>query len=106
MIDVQTRRGRETEPSTDDLLNEAVAIGVLLLALLILLALISDSSGSNLIGRIGMIISDGLTFAVGKYVAYIVPAMVLATGVLVWRGSGVTRGGLRIIGLYGTLASV
>lgn len=106
MIDVQCGRGREPVDAKDELVNEAVAIGVVLLAVLTTLALVSENEGSNLVGRVGSIVSGGLTYAVGKYVAYIIPVLVLATGILVWRGSSLYRGGLRIIGLYGTLASV
>ncbi len=106
MIDVQTDRGREPGADRDELLSEAVAIGVVLMAVLILLALISDSLGQNLVGRLGTIVSGGLTFAVGQYVAYVVPILVLTTGIMVWRGSGIQRGGLRVIGLYGMLASI
>lgn len=92
--------------SKDNLINEAVAIGVVLLSILMLLSLISNSESGNLIGRIGVYIYHGLTFVVGKYMAYIIPLVVMATGIIVWRGEGIVRGGLRVIGLYGVLASV
>ncbi len=106
MIDVQGGRKREPVAATDELVSEAVAIGVVLLAVLMTLALITEDAGSNLVGRAGSVVSGGLTFAVGRYVAFVVPLLVLATGVLVWRGSGLHRAGLRIIGLYGTMVSV
>lgn len=104
MIDVQDR-GRESSDVKDELVNEAVAVAVVLLAVLLTLSLVSENSGSNIVGRLGTIVSGGLTYAVGRYMAYLVPLLVLGTGVLVWRGSGLSRAGLRIIGLYGTLAS-
>lgn len=106
MIDVRVDRGHDAEHANDSLLNEAVAVAVVLMAVLILLALISETSGSNLVGRLGTLTSSGLTFAVGHVVAYVVPIIILLSGVLVWKGSGVRRGGLRIIGLYGGLVSV
>ncbi len=106
MIDVQSVRGREPVAAKDELVNEAVAIGVVLIALLISLALISEDHGSNLVGRAGSIVSGGLTYAVGQYVAFFVPILILATGVLVWRGSSLYRGGIRIIGLYGLMTGI
>lgn len=105
MIDVHGS-GKHPQHTKDELVNEAVAIGVVVLAALILLALISESTGKNLAGRAGYVLSHGLTFAVGRLVAYLVPLLVLSTGVLVWRGKSISRGALRIVGLYGALLSI
>src|SRR5690606_6124235 len=70
-----------------------------------LLALLTDHGSSNLVGRAGAFINGGLTYAVGDYVAYIVPLLVLVTAIQVWRGRGMRRAGIRIIGLYGVIAS-
>lgn len=106
MIDVQSGRGREPEATKDELTNEAVAIVVVLMAVLISIALISENNGSNLVGRMGTVVSGGLTYAVGRYVAFLIPFLILATGVLVWKNNSFPKAGIRIIGLYGTMASV
>lgn len=107
MIDVQADRGRETAGVKDSILNEAVAVGVVLVGILLFLALVSgQAADANLVGRLGTVVSNGITFAVGKYVAYFIPLLVLLTGILVWKGQGVYRGELRIVGLYGAVASI
>lgn len=106
MIDVQAGRGRNGVGAKDELINEAVAVAVMLLAVLILLALVTDHGTTNMVGRAGGFINGGLTYAVGDYVAYLVPLLVLITAVQVWRGKGMNRAGIRIIGLYGAIASV
>lgn len=106
MIEVQGGRGRQAEPTKDQLINEAVAIAVLVLSVFMFLALATDRGSANLVGRAGTFISGGLTYAVGKYVAYVVPLLVLLTAWQVWRGQGLRRAGIRLIGLYGAVASI
>lgn len=106
MLNANGVQKEELSSQKDNLVNESVAIAVVLLSILILLSLVSNSASGNLIGKIGVYICNGLNFVVGKYMSYLIPIIVLATGVLVWRGKGVIRGGLRVIGLYGVLASI
>lgn len=106
MIEVQGGRGRQADPAKDQLINEAVAIAVLVLSVFMFLALATNRGSANLVGRAGSFISGGLTYAVGQYVAYVVPLLVLLTAWQVWRGQGLRRAGIRLIGLYGAVASI
>ncbi|MGI8908757.1 MAG: DNA translocase FtsK 4TM domain-containing protein [Candidatus Sumerlaeaceae bacterium] len=84
----------------DELLNEAIAVALMLTGLLLLLSLASQGhGGSNLVGRLGGVVSSGLTFTLGEYVSYLIPLLVLGGGAAVWRRQDVPRGPLRVLGL-------
>ncbi len=106
MIDVQAGRNRQGGSTREQHLNEAVAVAVLVLSIFILLALATNRNGANLVGRAGAYISGGLTYAVGYIVAYMVPLIILMTAWMVWKGKGLSRAAIRIIGLYGAMASI
>jgi len=100
---LQAPAGRAQRPGgslRDELLNEAASIAVIVVGILLTLALASERSGANLVGRFGSALADGLTFVVGGYVAYLIPVLVLTAGVAIWRGKKVPRTSLRILGLF------
>ena len=103
MLQAPSSRTERTAQSgfRDELMNEAIAVALMLTGLLLLLSLASQGYGSNnLVGRVGGLVSSGLTFTLGQYVSYLIPLLVLGGGVAVWRRQDVPRGPLRVLGLF------
>src|SRR5690606_3631850 len=87
-------------PARDALL-ETMAMVILVVAVLLLLALASGENGPNLIGAVGAGVREAVTFVVGRYVSFVLPALLIFAAFAVWRGMRNFKTALRVLGLLG-----
>lgn len=84
---------------TQETKNEIFGSLYILLGLFVLLSLILAKGGRTLIGPVGAKISSTLIFLMGHYVVYVVPLLVIAWGIKVFRGKRTQNLLVKIFGL-------
>ncbi|MCX7020140.1 MAG: DNA translocase FtsK [Candidatus Sumerlaeota bacterium] len=100
MFQAPTRRATRFLGLREENLNEIASIFVLLIGLILLLSLTSESDSGNLIGRLGSFIHSILTFVFGRYVAFLAPLMAFAWSVSIWRGHHAKHLPVRVLGIF------
>ncbi len=84
---------------TEETKNEIFGTLYILLGLFLLLSLILAKGGRTLIGPVGAKISSTLIFLMGHYVVYVIPLLVIAWGVKVFRGMRTQNLLVKVFGL-------
>ncbi|MCX7625790.1 MAG: DNA translocase FtsK [Candidatus Sumerlaeaceae bacterium] len=69
-----------------EVINDVLALTIILLGIFLLLSLATHGQGGNLMGVVGANAYSLLTFIFGKYVAYIPVLVILLWGISFWRG--------------------
>src|SRR5437667_210771 len=106
MLQAQTKRLHQALGLREETVKEIASIFVMMAGVLVLLSLASQGPNGNLIGRLGTFIFLVLTFVLGQYVAYVVPALALAWSAGIWRGCTLMQAPLRVLGMFGCATSV
>ena len=106
MLQADSRRPARVVGVRTDLMNEIVAICVVVVGVLVFLSLISERAGGNMIGQLGSGVYSALTFVLGKFVAHVVPLLILGWGVVVFRGRQVNHFPARVAGLFIAVVSL
>lgn len=86
MNNPQTRREPTALGIRPEVIDDVLAMTIVLVALFIFLSLASHAPTGNLTGAAGERIYDLLTFIFGKYVAYVPVTVLMAWGISFWRG--------------------
>jgi S-DNA-T family DNA segregation ATPase FtsK/SpoIIIE len=69
-----------------EVINDVLALTIILFGIFLLLSLATNGQSSNLMGVLGSQAANLLTFVFGKYVAYIPVVLTLLWGLSFWRG--------------------
>ncbi len=100
MLQAESRRAQRSLGLRPETVREIGAVIVLLIAVLVFLALLSEHDGDNLIGSIGSGIFMGFTFLFGKYVAHAVPLLLALWGFSILRARPLEQLPMRIGGVF------
>lgn len=106
MLEAGAKQASRILGLSEETVREVLAIVISMFGLLVLLSLVSEGPNGNLIGRLGSAIHTSLTFFLGRYVALVIPFLIIGWGVAFWRGYAVEKTPVRVLGMFLTVASI
>ncbi|MCX7964253.1 MAG: DNA translocase FtsK [Candidatus Sumerlaea chitinivorans] len=106
MFNSQARRSERIFGLRPETLNDIVALTIFLVGLLLFLSLATQTSQGNLIGRLGELVYQVLSFVFGVYVAYVPVLLILGWGISFWSGRRWQHVPARVAGLFLTMVWV
>jgi S-DNA-T family DNA segregation ATPase FtsK/SpoIIIE len=106
MLDAGAKHVSRLLGLAEETVREVLAIIISTFGVLVFLSLVSESADGNLIGRLGSAMHACLTFFLGRYVALVVPFLILGWGIAIWRGYAVEKTPVRVLGMFLTVASI